>query len=329
MPDGLPAVAVLATGGTIAGKPAAGLAYQAGALPVEDMLAAVPGLADLARLRAEQVAAVGSQNMTQTVWRSLAARAQALCDAPDVDAVVITHGTDTMEETAYFLNLVLRTAKPVVMTGAMRPAGALGADGPANLYAAVRTAADAGASGRGVLVVANDQAYHARDIRKSAASGLCAWTSSRGACAQLHGRTIAWAPPPAHRHTGQSRFAPMPQGAWPRVGIVYSHADLDVGMLRAALDCGLQGVVLAGVGNGNTTDAALAELRRAAARGVAVVRATRTGSGSVQRNVEIDDDAMGFVAAGDLSPQQARILLSLALLHHADPQSLQACFDAY
>lgn len=329
MPEPMPRVVILATGGTIAGAPADGVAYQAGALPIESLLQAVPGLDKIARLQTEQVAAVGSQNMTEPVWRKLATRIQSLCDSDETDAIVVTHGTDTMEETAYFLSLVLRTVKPIVLTGAMRPATALGADGPANIHAAVRLAVDAGALGHGVVVVLNDQAYHARDIQKSAANGLCPWTSPRGACARLHGKGIDWVQPPLWRHTAHSEFAPLAQAPLARVGILYSHAGLDIGMLRAVLGCGLQGVVLAGVGDGNTTDAALAELSRAASKGLAVVRATRTGAGAVQRNVEVDDDKLGFIAAGELSPQKARILLALAASRTSDLQALQSCFDLY
>ncbi|MEI2417052.1 asparaginase [Orrella sp. JC864] len=325
----LPRIALLATGGTIAGAPAGNLAYKAGALPAQALLQAVPGLARLARIECEQVAAVGSQNMTLDVWRALAARAQALCDDDGIAALVVTHGTDTMEETAYLLSLVLRTDKPVVMTGAMRPAGALGADGPANLHAAVAVAAHPGARGRGVLVAVNDQVFAARDIQKSAANGLCAWSSpGRGPCAHVHGEQVAWQAPAGRRHTSASQFAPW-SGQMARVGVLYAHADMDPAWVRAMLDTGVQGMVLAGVGDGNATDAVLHELARAVRQGVAVVRATRTGSGAVRRNVEVDDQALGFVAAGDLNPQKARILLALALTRDASPGFLQDCYAQY
>ena len=152
MPDALPVVAVLATGGTIAGAQAdaTSAGYKAGSFSVDDLLAAVPQLAGIARIRAEQVANVGSQNMTHDVWRALAARVDALCQDASVAGIVITHGTDTLEETAYFLSLVVRHDKPVVLVGAMRPATALGAEGPANLYNAVALArhAEPAAAGR-------------------------------------------------------------------------------------------------------------------------------------------------------------------------------------
>ncbi|VFR45541.1 L-asparaginase [plant metagenome] len=323
-------VALLATGGTIAGGRAEGLAYAAGALPVKALLAAVPGLDALAALQSEQVASVGSQNMTWAVWDVLAARIQALCDAKDADAVVVTHGTDTLEETAYFLNLVLRTEVPVILTGAMLPPDAPDADGPGNLRDAVTVAVEADARGRGVLAVMNGRVYTARDIQKSAASGVDAWYApGHGVSARVQGAHVHWSHDTRGVHTARSEFAPWRGQALPRVGILYSHADLDAATARALLDTGMKGLVLAGVGSGNTTDAVLSVLTDAARRGVAVVRASRTGSGAVVRNQEVDDDAAGFIAASTLNPQKARVLLALALSRGLSGQGLQACFDRY
>ena len=180
MPEArLPAIAVLATGGTIAGAQAdaASHAYRAGALDVGQLLAAVPGLGELARIQAEQVASVGSQNMTHAVWARLAQRIDTLCADPSIDGIVVTHGTDTLEETAYFLSLVIRHDKPLVLVGAMRPATAPGADGPANLYHAVALAGCAAAVGRGPLVVMNEDIHYAREIQKVACAGINAFAS--------------------------------------------------------------------------------------------------------------------------------------------------------
>ncbi len=328
MPERLPRIVLLATGGTIAGAPAQSLSYRAGALPAHALLEAVPQLAALARIDSEQIAAVGSQTIDTGIWRKLAARAQALCDDPEVDGIVVTHGTDTMEETAYLLNLVLHTRKPVVLTGAMRPAGALGADGPANLHDAVAVAADPQATGRGVTVVVNQQIHAARAIHKSAANGLCAWTSAAGLLGRVQAARIEWLADTTRLHTHASEFAPW-SGELARSAVLYSHADMDGALVDAVLGCGLQGIVLAGVGDGNSSDATLDALARAARAGLAVVRATRCGSGAVHRNVEIDDQALGFVAAGDLNPQKARILLALALARGADTAALQRCFQRY
>jgi len=330
MPDaGLPTVALLATGGTIAGAQtgAASGAYRAGALPAAELLAAVPGVAALARLQPEQVANVGSQNISLDIWSRLAGRVAELCADPAVDGIVITHGTDTLEETAYFLSLVLPADKPVVLVGAMRPATALSADGPANLFHAVALAADPQAAGRGPLVLMNDEIHYARHVQKMSAGGVAAFASPNGprAGAMRAGRAVFTARPET---PAQLRFVPPPAGAWPVVDIVHACAGLD-GVLVDFMAARARGIVLAGVGDGNATDAALQALARAAARGVAVVRATRTGSGWVGRNVEVDDDAHGFIAAGPLSPQKARVLLLLALAAApgpADPAALQPLF---
>ncbi|MFC4279086.1 asparaginase [Achromobacter aloeverae] len=327
--DSQPLIAVLATGGTIAGVQAAATAssYVAGSISVEQLMASVPQLAGLARLRTEQVANVGSQNMTHAVWQALAARVDMLDADDEVQGIVITHGTDTLEETAFFLGLTAPARKPLVLVGAMRPATALSPDGPANLYAAVALARHRLAKGRGPLVVMNGDIHAARDVQKVAASGINAFASPNGGRVGV----MVGVDPLFH---GPAQPAPErypldtlgPAAQWPRVAIVHAHADLQADVVDA-LAALYDGLVLAGVGDGNATDAAIDALKRAAAQGVAVVRASRTGSGYVGRGAEIDDDQAGFVAAGDLSPQKARVLLMLALTRTRDPARLQAIFD--
>ncbi|WP_370642965.1 asparaginase [Bordetella sp. LUAb4] len=328
----LPLVAVLATGGTIAGVQASATSssYVAGSITVEQLMASVPQLAGLARLRTEQIANVGSQNMTHAVWRALAARVSALEADPDVQGVVVTHGTDTLEETAFFLGLTVPASKPLVLVGAMRPATALSADGPANLYAAVALARHASAKARGPLVIMNGDIHTAREVQKIAASGLNAFGSPNGGRIGVmvgieplfHGQPPQT--PSAFEHFDLAALGPAPQ--WPRVAIVYAHADLQADVIDA-LAALYDGLVLAGVGDGNATDAALHALKRASGQGVAVVRASRTGSGYVGRGAEIDDGAAGFIAAGELSAQKARVLLMLGLTRTRDPGRLQALFD--
>ncbi|MGE8688946.1 MAG: asparaginase [Achromobacter sp.] len=334
MPDrALPVIAVLATGGTIAGAQAdaTSAGYKAGSFSVGDLLAAVPQLAGIADIRAEQIANVGSQNMTHGVWRALATRVEALCQDASVAGIVITHGTDTLEETAYFLSLVIRHDKPIVLVGAMRPATALGAEGPANLYNAVALARHPEARGRGPLVVMNEDVHYAREIQKIASAGLCAFASpNRGRAGVMHGAAPVFYSRNTTTHTTESEFslALLEKAGWPRVDVVYAHANLQadlVDFLAGVAD----GIVLAGVGDGNATDLAIDGLLRAATAGVAVVRSSRTGSGFVARDVELDDARMGFVAARDLNPQKARILLMLALSITRDPMALQRIFDRY
>ncbi|WP_144637191.1 asparaginase [Bordetella genomosp. 13] len=328
MPDAaLPVIALLATGGTIAGaqtgQPSG--AYRAGSLPVEQLLAAVPGLDRLANLRAEQVASVGSQNIGLDTWTVLGTRVAALCADDAVDGIVITHGTDTLEETAYLLSLVLPWSKPVVLVGAMRPATALGADGPANLYNAVALAAHPQAAGRGPLVLMNDEIHEAEWVQKMCANGVDAFASPAcGRAGAMHAGQPHFVRPAAQA-PASARYA-LPQGEWPRVDILYAYAGVDGALIDLAASRA-RGLVLAGVGDGNASDAALQALQRAAQQGVAVVRATRTGSGRVGRNVEVDDDAGGFIAAGALNPQKARVLLMLALAAGMEPAALQAIFS--
>jgi L-asparaginase len=334
MPENaLPVIAVLATGGTIAGAQAdaTSAGYKSGTFSVNDLLAAVPQLAGIAEIRAEQVANVGSQNMTHDVWRALAQRVDTLCQDASVAGIVITHGTDTLEETAYFLSLVNRHDKAVVLVGAMRPATALGAEGPANLYNAVALARHPDARGRGPLVVMNEDIHYAREIQKIASAGLCAFASpNRGRAGVMHGGVPCFYSRNATTYGAQSEFslALLEKAGWPRVDIVYAYANLQadvIDFLASAAD----GIVLAGVGDGNATDLAIEGLRRAADDGVAVVRSSRTGSGFVARDVEVDDASLGFVAARDLNPQKARILLMLALTITRDPDALQQVFDRY
>ena len=327
-----PTVVILATGGTIAGAQAdtARAGYQAGQFRIEDLLDAVPRIRDLAELRGEQVVNIGSQTMTNEVWLKLAKRANAVLKQRDVDGVVITHGTDTLEETGYFLNLVLKSEKPVVLVGSMRPATAIGAYGPANLYDAVAVAADPAARGRGVLAVLNNEIHYAREIEKRNATQLDTFESpNRGRAGLVNtGKAIFFAKPTA-RHTKDAEFSVDDVDRLPRVEIVYSYANLGPELVDAVVAQGARGIVLAGVGDGNTTDAALAALEAVAKRGVAVVRSSRTGSGFVVRNMELDDDKLGFIAAMDLNPQKARVLLMLGLMKTSDPTRLQEMFYRY
>jgi L-asparaginase len=324
-----PRIIVLATGGTIAGAQAAGprRAYKPAVYSIDALIAAAPGIDSLARLETEQVASIGSQDMGEEVWRALASRAQRAQDDRSVAGVVVTHGTDTMEETAYFLNLVLKGAKPVVLVGAMRPATAMSADGPMNLYNAVATAADPGAWGRGVLVVANDEIHYAREVSKTNTTLIGTFRSTqRGLAGLVSAGRIHFYGAPEIRQTRGGAFALPPGAPLPRVDIIYSHAGMGPELIEASVRAGARGIVIAGVGNGNLAAPALGAAAAAAKGGLAVVRSSRTGGGIVERNVEVDDDANGFIAAVELNPQKARILLMLGLTKTADTLELQRLF---
>jgi L-asparaginase len=245
---------------------------------------------------------------------------------------VITHGTDTLEETAYFLSLVVKSDKPVVLVGSMRPATAIGADGPANLYNAVALAGNKEARGRGALIVINDEIHYGRESQKMNATQLDTFKSpNRGRAGVINvGRAQFFYKHPT-KHTTESEFSIEGVAAkdLPRVEIVYSHADYGREMIDFLVGKGVKGIVLAGVGDGNSTDTAIAGLSDAVKKGVVVVRSSRTGSGIVVRNVEIDDDKMGFMAAMELNPQKARILLMLGLMKTTETKKLQEMFMVY
>jgi L-asparaginase len=327
-----PRITVLATGGTIAGASSERSArgYKAAVIPVGALIKAAPGIETLAELDARIIATIGSQDMGDEVWRSLAGHTQAALDEPSVAGVVVTHGTDTMEETAYFLNLVVHSPKPVVLVGAMRPATAMSADGPMNLYNAVATAAHPDAHGRGVLVVANDEIHFARELAKTNTTQVGTFKSThRGLAGLVSAARIHFYGRPLRRHTAASSFMIPKSGALPRVDIIYAHAGMGRELVDAAVRAGALGLVIAGVGNGNLGAAALGAAAAAARSGVAVVRSSRTGGGIVERNVEMDDDGLGFIAADELNPQKARILLMLALTRTRDPRTIQDMFYAY
>jgi L-asparaginase len=327
-----PAVRILATGGTIAGAQAnaQSYGYKSGAFKVEDLISAVPKINELAELSGEQVANIGSQDMNDAVWLKLARRINEVLAQRDVDGVVITHGTDTMEETAFFLDLVVKSDKPVVLVGSMRPATAVSADGPGNLYNAVSVAASAAARGRGVLVVLNDEVHAARNVVKTDTTSVETFKSiNRGPVGLVHTGQIAWFERMDRPNTTRSEFDVSGRATLPRVDIIYAHANMSPDLIDAAVRNGAKGIVVAGVGDGNMTDQALAALSRATKAGVVVVRSTRLEGGLVLRNNEVDDDQKGFAASGEFTAPKARVLLQLGLTKSNDVKQIQRMFNTY
>jgi L-asparaginase len=330
----LPKIKILATGGTIAGAQAtqADAGYKSGTFSVEDLIRAVPQMTNIAVLSGEQVANIGSQTMNHEVWLKLAARCNELLKQRDVDGIVVTHGTDTLEETGYFLSLVVKSDKPVVLVGSMRPATAISADGPINLYNGVALAGNPAAKGRGALIVINDTIHYARETQKMHSTRMDTFQSpNRGIAGMMNtGKAFFYS---AHtvRHTTKSEFSVDGRKVsdLPRVEIVYSHADLGGETIDFLVEKGVKGLVLCGVGDGNSTDAVIAALERAAKKGVAVVRSSRVGAGVVDRNVEVNDDKLGFIAGMELNAQKARILLMLGLTKTSDVKRLQEYFYQY
>lgn len=331
-PAAKPHIAIIATGGTIAGTQSSdgSQAYTAGKFDVQQLIGATPQMKAIANITGEQIVNIGSQDMDNTVWLKLAARTQALLDQPDIDAVVITHGTDTMEGTSYFLSLTVKTHKPVVLVGSMRPATSLSADGPMNLYEAVLVATNPQSRDRGTLVVMSDRIYYARDVEKTNTTDLDTFKdTNRGPGGHVIGSSVVYFAPPTTLRAADGDFAIAGLTELPSVQIVYASANMGRSFIDLAVKEGDKGIVVAGVGDGNMTAAATAGLADAVKTGVAGVRSSRVGSGAVYRNIEVDDDKLHFIAANTLNPQKARVLLMLALTKTSDVHVLQEYFDRY
>ena len=313
--DDRPRIVILATGGTIAGTaadPADAIGYRAAQLGVDRLVAAVPPLG-AQPIETEQVAQLDSKDMDEPTWRRLAERIDAHLARADVTGVVVTHGTDTLEETAYFLQRVLAPAKPVVMTAAMRPATALLADGPQNLLDAVTLAGVPGAAG--VVAVVAGQVHSAFDLRKSHTQRLDAFDSGdAGPIGVVEaGRLRRFRDWP--RGTPLA-LAELSEGDWPRVEIVTSHAGARGALVDALVAQGVDGIVAAGTGNGTLHHALEAALRRATAQGVTVRRATRVAAGAVLAS---GAEADGWSVSPAASAVQARIELLLELMSARRP----------
>jgi L-asparaginase len=327
-----PNIVILATGGTIAGAAATGTqsGYTSGAVTIDAMLAAVPGIKDLANIKGEQISNVGSQDMSFAILLKVAKRINELAKSTDVDGFVITHGTDTMEESAFFLNLTVKTDKPVVMVGSMRPSTAVSADGPLNLYNAIGVAGDPNAKGRGVLVVMNDWIHGAHSLTKTSTTAVQTFMSPiRGLVGTASYGHNDFYTSPAWKHTTQSEFDISDVMTLPRVDVIFASEDMSPSLIDASVASGAKGIVIAGVGNGNMNKASVDAAANAVKKGVVVVRSSRVPTGSVGRNVELDDDKLGFIASDELNPQKARILLTLALLKDRNSKELQEMFFRY
>jgi L-asparaginase len=318
---GLPHVHVIATGGTIAHTPD-------GLLTGDALLAALPGLERVARVTVEQFLNVGSSQITPEHWLGLALRiAGLLREQPELAGIVVTHGTDTLEETAFFLHLTVADPRPVVVTGAMRPARAPGADGPANLLAAIRVAADAAARGRPVLAVVGDEIHAAPAVAKAHTTRPDAFVSTFGGIlGSADADGVAWHAPPA---AGALRgaFPPAPAAVLPRVDVVYAYAGADGNAVGAAAAAGARGLVVAAVGRGNLPAALREAVARFAAEGGVVALASRTQAGRVP--AEAAGVGGRVVAAGELNPQKARVLLMLALAADRSAARVDEWFRAF
>lgn len=327
----LPKIHILATGGTIAGsgESATKTNYTAGQVAISSLLDAVPEVNQIANVTGEQIVSIGSQDMTDDVWLTLANRINELL-AGDCDGIVITHGTDTMEETAYFLNLTVKSNKPVVITGAMRPSTAMSADGPLNLYNAVVTAAAPASKGKGVIVAMNGLVLGAASTTKMNTVDVETFQAPNfGALGYVLDGQVVYNGVSLKRHTINSEFDVRGMKSLPKVGIVYSYSNVSPDVMDPFLNNNYQGVVHAGVGNGNFHKNLLPRLQEARKRGIIVVRSSRVPTGPVTLNGEVDDAKYTFVASEELNPQKARVLLMLALTKTNDWKKIQEYFEQY
>ena len=329
----LPNVTILATGGTIAGTGATStttVGYTAATVGVQALIQAVPEIAKVANVSGEQVFQIASENMGNEHWLILAKRVNALLAQPNVDGIVITHGTDTLEETAYFLNLVVKSRKPVVVVGSMRPSTALSADGPINLYNAVNLAGSPQAVGKGVMVAMNDQIHAARDVTKANTTTTDTFRSTElGMIGYIQGGKPFFYRDVTRKHTVESEFDVSKLDALPQVDVAYAYANVGDVAVKALVAAGARGLVHAGVGNGSLPAKTKPALVAARSQGVVIVRSARVGQGIVARNGEANDDQLDFVVSDTLSPQKARILLMLALTKTSNTKDIQRMFYTY
>jgi L-asparaginase len=329
-----PRIAVIGTGGTISSLGSSSLDLLdygefGRMLEADAVLARVPEAAEVADPVPIKYSTVPSTSIGPREWLVLSALVQATVEAdPSLAGVVITHGTATLEETAYFLNLTLKTNVPVVLVGAQRPSSALGTDAGMNLVSALRTAAAAEARGKGVLVVLNDEIHAAREVGKTSTYRLQTFrTPDFGALGHVDGDGVHFYRAPLRRHAPDTEFDLRGRDSLPRVDIVLSYAGADATMIEASLAAGAKGIVSAGMAPGMVTPGERAALERAQGAGVVIVQSSRAGSGRVAPRRYLREH--GFIAADNLTPQKARILLMVALAHTEDRAELARIFREY
>lgn len=327
-----PNIHILATGGTIAGTgtSATGSNYTAGQVSINDLLTVVPDIKNIANVTGEQIVKIGSQDMMDEVWLKLANTLNTLLNKNDVDGVVITHGTDTMEETAFFLNLTVKSDKPIVLTGAMRPSTSLSADGPLNIYNAVVTAAAPDSKGKGVVIAMNGNILGARSAVKMSTIEVQAFQAPNlGPLGYVFNGKVHYNQKTNKLHTTKSIFDVTGLDKLPKVGIVYCYSNVEADILNALINSGYKGIIHAGVGNGNIHKNLLTSLTEARKQDILVVRSSRVPTGPTTLDAEIDDTKYQFIASQELNPQKARILLQLALTKSSDWQTIQTYFNTY
>lgn len=327
-----PHIVVVGTGGTIAGSGKLATdtsTYKTASVAVDKILEQLPDAAKFANLTSEQIFQIGSKSMTETYMIKLAKRVETLLEDPGIAGVVVTHGTDTLEETAYFLNLTVHSKKPIVFAASMRPSTALSADGPLNLLDAVVIAASPQSQGKGVLVSVNDEIHSARDVSKTNSFKTDTFKSPYGPLGYVvEGRPLYYRDV-IRPNTFTSQFDIKDIDSLPRVDISYQYASSDITAFNAFVKAGAQAIVIAGTGNGNVSDALLPDLANISGNTL-LIRSSRTGSGSMYRGASYDNDKRyGFVSVDDQTPVKARLLTALALTQTKNPDEVRAIMYRY
>ena len=330
----LPRVIVLSTGGTIAGqqpnKDKAG--YISGKISIEELLKNIPSITQKAIVQGEQIASIGSYDMTVDIWLKLTRRVNEIFAKNEADGIVITHGTDTQEETAYFLNLTVQSDKPVVLTGSMRPGTAISSDGSKNLYDAIIVASNFSSKGKGVMLCFNENIFDAKNVVKTSTTSVNAFTSpNTGAIGQVYDGSVFYNAQPLNKHGGAAAFDVSKIETLPNVEIVYAYAGASDAAINAIINNNAAGIIIAGTGNGSFDKAILEAVKNAVKKDIKVVRASRVVSGKVTISDlgAFDDSKLGTIASDNLNPQKARILLMLALIVTKDNNKIQEMFLNY
>jgi len=328
----LPNIKIIGTGGTIAGtadSQVQTVGYKSGQVPVLELLSGIPEAFSVANITSEQFCQIGSEHMTEAIWLDLSKRINRLLQNDNIDGIVITHGTDTMEETAYFLNLTVKSHKPIVLVGAMRPATALSADGPLNLFDAIMVAASPKSYGKGVLICFGNTIISAREGTKTSTHQTNTFQGRGfGSIGTIVAGDVRYNYSSTKKHTLDSVFSLEGVDVLPTVEIAYQFAGSKECMVKAVADLGVDAVVIAGFGGGNFNKS-LSEYVKNLNGNPVIVRSTRVASGAVVRNGDINDDEYKTIAGDDLSPQKARILVMLALLKTKDLNEIQNYFYEY
>lgn len=325
-----PTIIIFATGGTIAGTATSqtSTTYQSGKLSVKELISSVKGLTNLATIKYKQIFNKDSNDLNQSDWLILSSEVMKAANDPAINAIVITHGTDTLEETAYFLELVTKTNKPIILVGSMRPATSMSADGPLNLYNAVAVAANHEAAKRGVLVVMNEQIFDARSVQKTNTTSIQAFQApNSGPVGYVFMGNVRFNSKNLRTNSKKTIFNVTNVCNLPDVAIIYEYAGINAEMLNHILNTkNLKGIVIAGTGDGNIPNHVKPFIEKARNMGIIIVRSSRAGSGEVSYDCNNLDSTYGLIAGNNLNPAKARILLMLSLMNSNKINEIQKNF---